>query len=162
MPKYILNNRLEKIVVNSGIGRLSTQPNFEDKILPELIKNISLITGQKPAIRLAKKSISGFKLRKGDVVGLKTTLRRKRMFDFLTKFIKIILPRVRDFRGIDLKSVDKSGNLTIGIKDYLVFPETTPEQSRINFGIELTITPLIKKRDFAIELYKKLGVPFKK
>lgn len=157
-----MDNFLEKIVINSGLGRLSTQPNFEDKILPGIIKEISLITGQKPMTRPAKKSISGFKLREGTIIGLKTTLRDRKMKDFFEKLVKIVLPRIRDFRGIDVKSADSNGNLTIGIKDYLVFPEVSPEISRVNFGLEITMVPIIKKRNEALELYRKMGVPFKK
>jgi len=96
--------KLEKIVVNVGIGKLSQQPNFEDKILPEVIKEVSLITGQKPFICKAKKSIAGFKVRAGQIVGLKVTLRRQKMKDFLSRLVNIALPRVRDFKGINLKS----------------------------------------------------------
>ncbi len=156
------NNKLEKIVINTGLGRLSSQPNFEERILPEITKEISIITGQKPMNRPATKSIAGFKLRQGTIVGLKVTLRSKKMQDFFSKVLNVILPRVRDFRGIDLKSIDQNGNLTIGIKECSVFPEITPETSKVNFGIEITAVPIIKKRDQALELYKKLGVPFKK
>lgn len=157
-----MDNFLEKIAINSGVGRLSTQPNFEDKILPGIIKEISLITGQKPMTRPARKSISGFKLREGTIIGLKTTLRGKKMKDFFEKLVKIVLPRIRDFRGIDVKSVDSNGNLTIGIKDYLVFPEVSPEISKVNFGLEITAVPIIKKKNEALELYRKMGVPFKR
>lgn len=156
------NKNLEKIVINIGVGRLSSQPNFEDKVLPELIKEISLITGQKPAICLAKKSIAGFKLRMGTIVGLKTTLRGKRMGDFLNRLINIVLPRVRDFRGIDYKSIDGAGNLTLGLKEHLAFPEITADTSRVNFGLEITIVPKLKLKEKAVELYKILGIPLKK
>lgn len=155
--------KLEKISVNTSFGRLSGQVDFEKKILPELIKEFSLITGQKPALCPAKQSISGFKLRKGTIIGLKTTLRGKRMQDFLEKMNRIVLPRVRDFRGIDLKSIDKQGNLSIGIRENVVFPEISPEISHVNFGVEITIVPKrIKSRKEAIELYRELGVPLKK
>ncbi|MDD5430968.1 MAG: 50S ribosomal protein L5 [Candidatus Pacebacteria bacterium] len=157
-------NKLDKIVVNVGTGRLSAMPGFEDKMLPEIIKDISAITGQKPETRPAKKSIAGFKLRQGTIVGLKTTLRGKRMEDFLVRLLRIVLPRVRDFRGIDLKSVDQNGNLTIGIKEHLVFPEIFAETSKTNFGIEATIVPKLRIRNHekAVEFYRTLGVPFKK
>lgn len=153
--------RLDKIVVNTGIGRLSQQPNFEDKILPELIKGLSLITGQKPAIQKAKKSIAGFKIRSGQAIGLKVTLRRRKMYDFLDKLIKVIFPRVRDFRGIDSKSIDTSGNLSIGLKEQMVFPEINPETSKIDFGLEISIVSNAKNREEAMELYKLLGIPLK-
>lgn len=153
---------LEKIVVNIGVGRLSGQPNFVDKILPDLMQAIGTITGQKPVICLSKKSIAGFKLRMGTVVGLKTTLRGKRMKDFLDKIINIVLPRVRDFRGIDPKSIDAAGNLTIGFKEQLAFPEITADAAKINFGLEVTIVPKVKNREKAVALYKSLGIPLKK
>lgn len=154
--------KIEKIVVNSGIGKLSSQPNF-DKILPEVINDIALITGQKPAIRPAKVSIAGFKIRTGMVVGLKATLRRKKMIDFLNKLIKVVFPRIRDFRGIDLTNVDGRGNLTIGIKEHIVFPEINPEQTKVNIGLQVTVVPKqIKSREEAIQFYKELGMPFKK
>src|SRR3989344_5091684 len=93
--------QLEKVVVNTGIGRLSSQPNFSEKILPGVAHDFALITGQKPSFRSAVKSISGFKLREGTVVGLQVTLRRKRMTQFLERVVKVVLPRVRDFRGIN-------------------------------------------------------------
>lgn len=156
-------SKLNKVVVNAGVGRISSQPNFDQKILPELIKEIALITGQKPAVRPAKESISGFKLRQGTVVGLKSTLRGKRMTDFLEKIIKIVMPRVRDFQGINLKSVDAAGNLNFGLREQLVFPEISADTSIVNFGVEVTVVPKeIKSREEAIQLYRELGVPLKK
>ncbi len=157
-----IKENLEKIVINTGIGRLSTTPGFAEKILPEIIRDMAAITGQKPAIRPAKKSISGFKTREGMIVGLKATLRRKLMVDFLDKLIKAVLPRIRDFRGINLKNVDENGNLTIGIKEHIVFPEINPENTKV-FGLQATIVPkTVKGREQAIQLYKKLGLPLKK
>jgi large subunit ribosomal protein L5 len=156
------SDKIEKIVVNVGIGRLSQQPNFEEKSLPELIKELSLITGQKPAIAKAKKSIAGFKIREGQTVGLKVTLRRQRMFDFLEKLNKIVLPRLRDFRGINLKSIDAKGNLSIGLREQMVFPEINPESSKIDFGMEITIVGNAKDKKEAIEFYRSLGLPLKK
>lgn len=154
--------KLDKIVINVGVGRLSQVPNFTDKIFPEIEKELALITGQKPSPRGAKKSIAGFKTRAGNIVGLKVTLRGKRMNDFLNRMLNIALPRVKDFRGIDLKNVDNSGNLNIGFREHSVFPEINLETSRINFGIEVTLVPSLKKREAALGLYRKLGVPFKK
>ena len=157
-------NKLEKIVLNVGVGRLSALPNFTEKMLPEISGELSEIAGQKPQIRQAKKSIAGFKLRAGTPVGLKATLRGLRMDRFLKKLLNVTLPRIRDFRGISKTSVDNSGNLTMGIKEHLVFPELNPETSKVNFGLEITIVPKIQIRnhDKAIEFYKALGVPFKK
>lgn len=153
--------KLEKIVLNVGVGRLSQQSNF-DKLLPEIISDISLITGQKPITTLAKKSIAGFKVRERQVVGLKVTLRRSKMYDFLGKMVNIVFPRVKDFRGIDIKNVDKNGNLTIGIKEHAVFPEINFETLKVDFGIEVSIVSNANSKEEAIELYKLLGIPFKK
>jgi large subunit ribosomal protein L5 len=153
--------RLEKVVVNVGLGRASQSANFKDKILPEVMKEISLITGQKPSLRKAKKSISGFKLREGEVIGLKVTLRGLRMFDFIDKLIKIVYPRVRDFRGIDLKNVDKKGNLNVGFRDHYVFPEISQETSTVDFGLQVTVVCKAKRREDALVLYRHLGFLFK-
>lgn len=155
--------KLEKLVVNTSFGRLAAQPNFEEKMLPELIRDFSLITGQKPSPRPAKKSISGFKLRAGTIIGLTATLRGKRMDDFLRKLTTVVLPRIRDFRGVSLKNIDRSGNISIGIKDHVVFPEIHPESTKISFGLEITIVVQgIKNREEALALYRNIGVPFQK
>jgi len=159
-PNLIKIN-LEKIVVNVGVGRLRQQGQFEEKILPEITGEMSLITGQKPIVRPAKKAIAGFKTRLGDTVGLKVTLRGRRMLDFFTRFVNVVLPRVKDFRGLNLKSVDSSGNLSVGIEDQLVFPEIDADKTRTDFGLEVTIVPKIKNREKAMKLYKELGVPLK-
>jgi len=161
MNKKPIISNLEKIVINVGVGRLRQQGQFEEKILPEIIQEVSLITSQKPVTRPAKKAIAGFKTRLGDIVGLKVTLRGKRMFDFFTRFVNVVLPRIKDFRGLDLKSIDASGNLSVGIEDQLVFPEIDADKSKVDFGLEATIVPKIKNREKAIELYKLLGVPLK-
>ncbi len=141
--KLFLNMKkiIEKIVINIGLGRLRLQPNFEEKILPEVMKEVSLITGQKPMTTLARQSIAGFKVRKGEIVGLKVTLRRKRMEDFLKKIVSIVLPRVKDFKGISLKQIDENGNLNIGFREQFVFPEIQADQSKVNFGLQVTIVP---------------------
>lgn len=154
--------RLKKIVVNVGVGRMSQQPNFEEKILPEMARDFSSITGQKPALASAKKSIAGFKIRQGQVVGLKATLRRKRMKDFLDRLVKIALPRVKDFKGINLKNIDQNGNLTIGLKENVVFPEINPEVVKFDFGLEISIVSNAKTKEEAVELYRQLGLPLKK
>jgi len=153
---------IEKIVINVGVGRLSQQPNFEDKVLPELMKEMALIAGQKPAITKAKKSISGFKVREGQTVGLKVTLRYQRMSDFLERLIKIVFPRLRDFRGIDLKNIDSNGNLTVGLREQTVFPEINPEISKVDFGLEISIISNAKNKEEAVALYRSLGIPLKK
>ena len=151
-----------KIVVNISLGRLRSNSQFEEKLLPEVMKEAAILTGQKPAVRKAKKSIAGFKTRTGDIIGLQTTLRGKKMFDFFERVINIALPRVKDFRGLEIKSVDGSGNLNIGFKEQFVFPEVNMEQSKVNFGLQVTIVPNTRNRDKAIVLYKSLAMPFKK
>ena len=154
--------RLEKIVINVGVGRMSQQPNFTEKMLPEIIKDFATITGQKPALTSAKKSIAGFKTREGQVVGMKAILRRQRMKDFLERLVKITLPRVKDFKGINLQNIDSNGNLTIGLKENVVFPEINPELLKFDFGLEISIVSNAKTKEEAIELYRKLGIPLKK
>jgi len=153
---------LEKIVVNVGLGRASSQPNFTEKILPAISEELAIITGQKPQVRTAKLSIAGFKLRAGTIVGVKVTLRRKKMEEFLKKLINIVLPRVRDFRGIKTEAVDGGGNLTVGIKEHVVFPEVSTEITKANFGLEITLVPKIRDYKKAMELYKSLSIPFSK
>src|SRR3989338_3079508 len=111
---------LEKIVVAVGVGKLRQNAKFENNILPEIIKDLTAITGQKPQPRPAKQSIAGFKLREGNMVGLRVTLRDKRMYDFLGRMVNVALPRVRDFRGINPKQIDNAGNLTIGVREHTV------------------------------------------
>lgn len=155
--------KIDKIVVNVGVGRLSQQADFSDKILPEVLKELAMITGQKPQPREAKRSIAGFKSREGQVVGLRVTLHGKRANDFLSRVINIALPRVKDFRGLDSKNVDQSGNFNLGLREHAVFPEVNLEHSKVNFGFQLTVVPKgIKSRDEAMEFYRELGVPFKK
>ncbi|MBI2507140.1 MAG: 50S ribosomal protein L5 [Candidatus Niyogibacteria bacterium] len=149
--------RLVKIVLNTGVGRKS-----EAKELEAIQKHFELISGQKCVPAKAKKSIASFKTRKGATVGLVCTLRGKRMRDFLFKLVNVTLARIRDFRGIDLKSVDQSGNLTIGFKEHIVFPEIADEDIKIPFGLEVTLVTDATSKDAALELFKGLGVPFKK
>jgi large subunit ribosomal protein L5 len=158
-----LSKKIKKVVINVGVGRKSQEANFKDKILPAIIEELGVIAGQKPAPRPAKKSIAGFKIREGGVVGLKVTLRKNRMRQFMERLINIVLPRVRDFRGIDHKAIDARGNLNIGLKEHLVFPEISPEHSKAGFGLQITVIPGdIKSREEAFDLYKSLGFPLKK
>ncbi|MFA5098879.1 MAG: 50S ribosomal protein L5 [Candidatus Paceibacterota bacterium] len=156
------NPKIEKVVINVGVGRISQQQEFETKILPEIISSLSLIAGQKPVICKSNKSIAGFKLRAGQTVGLKVTLRRQKMRDFVAKLVNIALPRVRDFQGISLKNIDKNGGLTIGMKEHIVFPEIDSELSKFDFGMEISIVSSAKNKEDAINLYKSIGIPFKK
>jgi large subunit ribosomal protein L5 len=153
---------LEKIVVNSGVGRMSQQPSFEDKVLPLVMKDLAIMSGQKPHIRKATKSIAGFKIREGQIVGERKTLRHDKMVDFFERLINIVLPRVRDFVGISLSNIDKGGVLNIGIKEHLVFPEINPEETTLIFPLQVTIVPRHKDREKAVAAYRSLGVPLKK
>lgn len=154
--------QIEKIVINVGLGRLRQQANFEEKILPEVMKELAIATGQKPAPRPAKKSIAGFKTRTGDVIGLQVTLRGRKMEDFFSRLVNIVLPRVKDFKGLALSQVDQGGNLNIGLREQFVFPEIQADQSRVNFGVQITIVPKERSRSKATEVYRHLGIPFKK
>lgn len=154
--------KISKIVINVGVGRMSKLDTFNNKLLPELIKEIGYITGQKPAIASAKKSIAGFKVRQGNIVGLKATIRGKRMYDFVEKLVKAVFPRMRDFRGISLKNVDNSGNLNLGFKEHVIFPEIDQDLSNVDFGLQVTIVTNARSRGEAIKMYKKIGLLFKK
>lgn len=154
--------RLEKVVVNVGVGRMSADAHFEQKLLPEVMRELALITSQKPEVRRSRTSIAGFKMRQGQIVGLRVTLRRARMHDFMARFIHAVLPRVRDFRGLRLKSIDAYGNLTVGIREHVVFPEINPEQSKVSFGVEVTFVLNDPNREKAIAWYRSMGMPLQK
>lgn len=156
-----MKQHLEKIVVNTGIGRHAQMGEFKDKMLPEIIKELALIVGQKPVPAPAKKSIAGFKTRVGDIIGLKITLRKKRMEDFFSKLVNIVLPRVKDFRGLNRSIVDAGGNLNIGLRDQHVFPEIDQNTSKVNFGLQITVVPKVKNREKMLDFYRKMGVPLK-
>ncbi|SRR5258708_3758443 len=153
---------LEKIVIDAGVGRLSQTPNFEEKALVQVSRDLADMTGQKPEIRRAKKSVAGFKIREGQIVGLRTTLRRTRMVDFFERLITIVLPRVRDFNGLEIRNIDDNGVLNLGVRDHLVFPEINPEQSPVSFSIGIAIVPRVRDRARSLEEFRKLGVPLKK
>lgn len=150
--------KVEKVVINVGVGKTLKDP----KMLEAIIEDIRRISGQAPVKTLAKKSISGFKIRENQVVGLVVTLRGNRMYDFLEKFIHVALPRVRDFRGLDPKKFDGHGNYNVGIKEQIVFPETTREHLEYTFGLEVNIQTSTKDDKKALELLKSLGFPFMK
>jgi len=162
LKNRFMTPRLKKVVINVGLGRAGQQPSFKDKILPEVMKELGIITGQKPSPRPAKKSIAGFKVREGYIVGATVTLRGKRMYDFIEKMVAVVFPRLRDFRGIALKNVDSSGNLNLGFKEHIVFPEMNPDNTAVNFGLQVTMVVQAHDRDQAIALYNKLGFLFKK
>lgn len=150
--------RLIKAVVNVGFGKLIKEP----KIVEAVERVVKAITGQKPIWTKAKKSISNFKVRQGAVIGAKVTLRGARMYDFLEKLVTITLPRVRDFRGLSLKSFDAQGNLSIGFSEYIAFPEISTEDIDKPFGLEIVVVTNAKTKDEALELFKLFGFPLQK
>ena len=150
--------RINKVVVNVGVGKTLKDP----KMLEEIIEDLRHITGQAPVKTLAKKSIAGFKIREGQVVGLMTTMRGRRMYDFLEKLIHVALPRVRDFRGLDPKKFDGHGNYNIGIREQIVFPETTREHLDYTFSLEVNIQTNTADDRKGLELLRSLGFPFQK
>ena len=149
--------KIGKVVVNIGTGAYSK----DEKAQEEISRDLALITGQKPVVTLAKKAISAFKIRQGLPVGLKVTLRGRRMYDFVERLINIVLPRTRDFRGLPVKSIDQKGNLNLGIKEHIIFPEISPEDIKKIFGMEITIATNAKNKERALELFKLLGFPIK-
>jgi len=150
--------RLEKIVVNMGVGDAIADP----KILEEAVKNLEAFTGQKPTIRKAKQAISNFKLRAGMNIGAKVTLRRARMYEFFDRLINIALPRVRDFKGLSDKSFDGRGNYTFGIKEQIIFPEIDVDKVTRILGMDITIVTSAKSDAEAFELLTAFGFPFRK
>ena len=161
MQKFNYSNilqtpRLKKIVVNIGVGE-----NVADsKKINAAIDDLALITGQKPSITKAKKSIAGFKLRKGMNIGCKVTLRKDRMYEFIDRLITIALPRVRDFKGLSKKSFDGNGNYSLGIKEQIIFPEINYDKIDKVRGMDITIITSAKKDSEAIELLKCFNFPF--
>lgn len=150
--------KVEKIVINAGVGKTLK----DGKMLEAIIEDLKRITGQTPVKTLAKKSISGFKIRENQVVGLVVTLRGQRMYDFLEKLVRVALPRVRDFKGLNPKSFDGHGNYSIGVREQIVFPETTREHIEHTFGFEINIQTSTDDDRKAYELLKSLGFPFAK
>jgi len=148
--------RLEKIVLNMGVGE-ATQ---DKKKVEQAASEMELIAGQKPVITKAKKSIAQFKLREGMPIGVKVTLRRERMYEFLDRFITIALPRVRDFRGLNPKSFDGRGNYAMGLKEQLVFPEINYDRIDKVRGMDVIVTTTAKSDDEARELLRLFGFPF--
>lgn len=163
LKKFDLKNlmavpRIEKVVINVGINS-----NIKDaEYLANVENTLMRISGQKPVKTTAKKSISNFKVKQGMVVGMKVTLRGERMWDFIEKLVKVTLPRVRDFHGIDPKSFDKNGNYSIGFKEYVAFPEIRPDEIERLHGLEVTVVTTAKNKEQGIELLTLLGFPFKK
>ena len=155
--------RIKKAVVNTGFGREAVAKTGEEqkKLQETTLESLSLICGQRAVLTNAKKAISSFKLRKGMPVGAMVTLRGQRMYDFLERIINVVLPRSRDVRGIDPKSIDGQGNLTIAMKEHTAFPEVSPEKARQIFGLEITVVTSAKSKEEGSELLKFMGFPIK-
>ena len=149
--------RVEKVVINSCV---STHASDQKQALEEAKAEIALITGQRATETKSKKSISNFKLRKGQIIGAKVTLRGDRMYEFLERLIRMSLPRIRDFRGISPKSFDGKGNYTLGVKDQAIFPEVELDKIKRNIGFDITIVTTANTNDEAKALLAELGVPF--
>ena len=149
---------MEKIVINIGVGDAVSN----SKLLDEAVEELTLISGQKPVITRAKKSIAGFKLREGMPIGCKVTLRGERMYEFLDKFISISLPRVRDFRGVPKNSFDGRGNYTLGVKEQLIFPEINFDKVNKIRGMDIVFVTTAKTDEEGHELLAQLGMPFHK
>ncbi|MFA5751376.1 MAG: 50S ribosomal protein L5 [Candidatus Paceibacterota bacterium] len=150
--------KIKKVVINTSTG---TSLKKNKDVNNFIIDRLSKITGQKGAVRGAKKSISSFKIRQGDPIGVVVTLRGKRMYAFLEKFFNVALPRTKDFRGINKTAVDDIGNLTIGIKEHTIFPETVDEDIKDVFGMSITIVSTAKSKKEGSVFFELLGVPFK-
>ncbi len=151
--------RIEKVVINVGFGRKAVAK--ETAAIEKIEKDLAKLTGQKPAVRKAKKSISGFKVRQGMEIGAMVTLHGKRMYDFIDRLVSIALPRSRDFHGLDPKSFDKQGSLSIGIKEHSIFPEITYESLKDIFGLEISVITSAKSQEEGMELLKLMGFPIR-
>ncbi len=149
--------KLKKVVVSTGTGR-----NRDKKRNALIAERIAKITGQKSVARGAKTSIASFKLREGEIIGHSVTLRGERMYSFLDKLINVAIPRMRDFRGLEVKSIDEMGNYTMGIKEHTIFPETADEDLKDVFGLAVTIETSAKTKEEAKALFEQIGFPFKK
>jgi len=150
--------RVSRVVCNIGLGEASRNP----KLLDQAVEELALITGQRPVVRKARKSIAQFKLREGMQIGCSVTLRRDRMFEFLDRLVNVALPRVRDFRGLSPKGFDGRGNYTVGIKDHLIFPEIDYTKVENPKGMNITVVTTAATDDQARFLLQELGFPFAK
>jgi large subunit ribosomal protein L5 len=149
--------RLQKIVVNMGVGKALQDKNR----LEQAAEQLAQITGQKAQIRLAKKAVSGFRLRENNPIGCRVTLRGKRMYEFLDRLISIALPRIRDFRGVNPKSFDGNGNYSLGLTEQQVFPEIDPDKVTFSQGMDVTFVTSTRKDEEARELLRGFGMPFR-
>jgi large subunit ribosomal protein L5 len=150
--------KIDKIVINMGVGDATTN----SKLIEAAVHDLELITGAKPIITKAKKSIAGFKLREGQAIGCKVTLRGEAMYTFLEKLIRVVLPRVRDFRGVSPKSFDGRGNYTLGITEQLIFPEIVFDEVVKVRGMDVVIVTTANTNEEGLHLLTKMGIPFRK
>jgi large subunit ribosomal protein L5 len=157
LPNIMQVPRLNKIVVNMGLGDAPS----DAKVMESAIKELTRITGQKPVVTRAKKSIAGFKLRAGAFIGCKVTMRGDRMYEFFDRLVSIAIPRIRDFRGVSLKAFDEFGNFTLGIKEQIIFPEIDYDDVYKIRGMSVVfVIKNANSREASIELLKELGMPF--
>lgn len=150
--------RVEKIVINVGLGKAKD----DKKVIETAHNTLTKITGQKPIETTAKLSIAGFKLREGNKIGMKVTLRGERMYEFMDRLINIVMPRLRDFHGVSVKAFDKSGNYSIGLSDQSVFPELTFEETTTVHGLQAVFVIRCEQQEHAKALLTKFGMPFEK
>lgn len=150
--------KITKIVLSRGVGDAVQ----DKKLIDDSVEEFSLISGQKPIVTKAKKSVSNFKLREGMPIGCKVTLRSTRMYEFLDRFINVALPRVRDFRGIPLKGFDGRGNYTLGVREQIIFPEINVDRIRKIQGLDVTLVTSAKTDEEALALLREFGMPFQK
>ncbi len=149
--------KLEKIVINVGVGEASREP----KLLDSVVETVAAISGQRPIVNRARKAISNFSLRAGMPVGVSVTLRRSHMYEFLDRFISIAVPRIRDFRGFSTRSFDGRGNFTVGIKEQVIFPEVDYDRIQKIHGMDITFVTSTDKDDEGLALLRELGMPFR-
>lgn len=154
---------IKKVVLNSSFGKevVGKSASEREKVQKTITQDLSLIAGQHTNLVKSKKSIAGFKLREGLEIASVVTLRKQRMWDFLERFIYLSLPRSRDFKGIDPKNIDKNGNLSMGFKEHISFPEIFTEKEKTIFGLQITVVTNAKSKQEGLELYKQLGFPMR-
>ncbi|MBV9662305.1 MAG: 50S ribosomal protein L5 [Acidimicrobiales bacterium] len=158
LPNIMLVPRMEKIVINMGVGRATQQQS----LLEGAVRDLTAITGQKPFVTRAKKSIAGFKLREGNAIGAKVTLRGDRMWEFLDRLISLAIPRIRDFRGLSPRGFDGRGNYTFGVTEQLIFPEIDYDKVDVSRGMDITIVTTARSNAEGRALLDAFGFPFRR
>lgn len=149
--------RLEKITLNMGVGKATENKNR----IPAAAREMALITGQQPLITRSRMAVAGFKLREGQEIGVKVTLRGRRMYEFLDRLISVTIPRLRDFRGLSPKSLDRQGHYSLGVPDQLVFPEVPADKVEFSQGMDISLTIRSRKPEHSLALLRALGMPFR-